>query len=465
MAKNIIESIINTKNNLENNFPKYQNITNFDFEREHYFYGRIDKDSNIVELDTPNALAAVSSTGISSNFLVDFAADAFNSLKANHRTVNKGTIPKSSYFYRDIKAHRSWRTGDLDSEYETYINTLYTNFVDIFLRIDNRFEQIVNYTDFVQMFMKYITKIAYYYPITRSGYISSIHCSPYVSGLVVDITSDLHGVDNNIALLRYLNDDQLEYWHKEVQKFGFMVDIRAPWRLVFNLSSGHKHYNETGILRGGKIFMNRNGVDYNNVFQYKYVKTYESDLLNLKNTMFSLYEQFYKQYSTLLKEDFYVSNSMRCNSIKIIKERIDRQEPYVSSFQTQEQEDIYWLKILLKLRMIETQYDHTPQSLMAHAKKMIDIYRTPNMVSGNNLESSDPFGPYNVYRRIGLKDASFYINKLTKGFTVTKFNMQGKYWHGYEGIEYRKRKATALEKASMPIDPQVSITGAKNTIR
>ena len=58
-----------------------------------------------------------------------------------------------------------------------------------------------------------------------------------------------------------------------------------------------------------------------------------------------------------------------------------------------------------------------------------------------------------------------YINKLTKGFTVTKFNMQGKYWHGYEGIEYRKRKATALEKASMPIDPQVSITGAKNTIR
>ena len=82
MAKNIIESIINTKNNLENNFPKYQNITNFDFEREHYFYGRIDKDSNIVELDTPNALAAVSSTGISSNFLVDFAADAFNSLKA-----------------------------------------------------------------------------------------------------------------------------------------------------------------------------------------------------------------------------------------------------------------------------------------------------------------------------------------------------------------------------------------------
>ena len=63
------------------------------------------------------------------------------------------------------------------------------------------------------------------------------------------------------------------------------------------------------------------------------------------------------------------------------------------------------------------------------------------------------------------KAALSYINNLTKGFQVTKFNRRGEFWYGTERSVYEERKNQALEKAFDPDRSQRPLTGTGNIVR
>jgi len=68
------------------------------------------------------------------------------------------------------------------------------------------------------------------------------------------------------------------------------------------------------------------------------------------------------------------------------------------------------------------------------------------------------------YRLFGREEALKYINDLTKGFTVTNFNVKGKNWHGVSNLEYEERRRLALERSENPLSMQYPLTGCKNII-
>jgi len=257
---------------------------------------------------------------------------------------------------------------------------------------------------------------------------------------MLEVAPERHGVENNKNIYEYLKDDYYNFWVKHAQKFGFMVDKNAPWRLVFNVASGFKQYQaDPDDLVGAHLFMNRYGVSYDNVFQYRFLKAYKHDLLNLKNVMQVLYEGFYQQFSTYEKEEFQLDKSGRCRRVKVIHKR-EYREPPPPIVSDSPEENEYWLKALLKLRMIETRYPHDAYSFNGHADTVIERHRI-----------------------FGLETALRYINGLTKGFNVTKFNMEGGYWHGVPTSEYKERRRKALENVQNPTNVQYSVTGTKNT--
>ena len=90
-------------------------------------------------------------------------------------------------------------------------------------------------------------------------------------------------------------------------------------------------------------------------------------------------------------------------------------------------EDEYWLKILLKLRMTEADVPHTPQNFNFYVGKML---------SENRIFSQEA--------------ALNYINNLTKGFTETKFISKGAHWHGRSEQEYFFRMREATRKRLSP---------------
>ena len=124
--------------------------------------------------------------------------------------------------------------------------------------------------------------------------------------------------------------------------------------------------------------------------------------------------------------------------MKVTYTREDR-EPPPTILGIKEEVDEYWLKILLKLRMAETEYVHDLQSLETHMDELVEKYRI-----------------------FGIDSAFYYINELTKGFAVTKFNRKGGYWHGSPTHEYDRRRLEALENAENPGRVQYSLTGTKN---
>ena len=188
--------------------------------------------------------------------------------------------------------------------------------------------------------------------------------------------------------------------------------------------------------------MEKKGVTYENIFQYRFLKAYKYDMLNLRATMHTLYTGFYQQFSTYEKEEFQLAKDGRCHRVKVTHERKDREPPPSFDEEAPAAENEYWLKVLLKLKMAETNYPHNPYSFNAQANDLIRNYRA-----------------------FGEESALKYINNLTKGHKVTKFNMKGKYWHGVSAVEYEQRLRESLKNVEDPARVQYSLTGTGNIIK
>ena len=439
----VVEALFRSKQEYHDIYPYSFNVSSFDLERKDLFYGKLDKQGDIVFLDK-QFLEGVEGTGDTTATLIDFVADAFFSFKVNFRKAARNMLSRDSVYYKDFKVHRSWNTQGLDAAYYNYMTKIYINFVDSYLSVNRRYEKVKNYRDFVKEFAIYCLKISNSFPITFSGFISSIHCSPLASGLMLEISSARHGIENNKTTLRYINDNHFDLWVKETSKFGFMVDRNAPWRLVFNIASGFNHsLQNPNDLRGAQLFLSRHGLSYENVFQYRFLKAYKYDMLFLKNIMQTLYEGFYQQYSTYEEEDAQVDKSARCISKAVVFLRSRKHREAPERFGTVvKEDDEYWLKLLLKLRMSETDYRHNALSYSKLAEKMIERKRL-----------------------FGDEAAMKYINDLTKGFMVTKFNIKGGFWQGVAEKEFNDRKNIALEEAENYILNSKPLTGTKNNTR
>jgi hypothetical protein len=449
MAQNIVESIFNSKQNLNDFYPQFPGVKTFDLHKKHLLYGRIDKDGDAVYLDDSN-LKQLDGGESGTHLAVDFVCSAFSDMKKNIRSAaSKGFVSKESLYPTRLQAFKSWANGDLEYSYDQYLNKMYTTFVDSYLTIDRRADKIKNYKDFVKEFLKFALRTAKYFPVTKTGFISSIHCSPYISGLMLEISNETHGLETNARVVEFIKDRNFSFFVNEVKKFGFMVDKNAPWRLVFNVASGLQQKRNNGSLAGGQMYMDKFAVNYENIFKTYYRKAYLDEHLSLKLKMYSLYKAFYLQFSTYESIGYMADSSGRCNNMKIIHERKERELP-PSDIGSGDENDEYWLKILLKLRLAET-----------------SSHRHGSVQRGHDLQDAHTFNFHaneavKLIRIFELRAGLKYINELTKGFPVTNFLSKGDYWYGITNEEYQQRKAEIARIALEPSIVDYSITGTKN---
>jgi hypothetical protein len=268
---------------------------------------------------------------------------------------------------------------------------------------------------------------------------------------MLEIAPEDHGPGQN-NILKYIEDSRnFIFFVNEAKKFGFMVDKNAPWRLVFNLASGEKVRQETGKLSGAQLYMEKKAVNFNNVFETYYRKAYLDEHFSLKSKLLSLYESFYLQYGTYetikyvvcseessnstLQSSFSLSNQV-AGRVKIVRQ--DR-EPLPAILGTIEETNEYWLKILLKLRLSETDTIHDSHNFNFYATEAIRLNRL-----------------------FGLETGLKYINDLTRGFHVSNFLSKGSFWYGISQEEYEDRRREVMKNAEDPSRTNYSLTGTKN---
>jgi len=440
MARNVVESMFNSRVNLDNFYPQFPGVRVFDLHKKHLFYGRIDTDGDAVYLDDSN-IKQLPGGRKGTHLAIDFVCKAFSDMRKNIRSAaNKNWISKESLFATNLVAHRSWTNGDLRTGYEQYLNKLYNVFVDSYLPNKKRKEKITNYKDFVREFLKFILTTAEYFPFTRTGFIASIHSSPFASGLMIETSKEVHGIQNNAKVLSYIRDPSFAFWVNEVRKFGFMVDKNAPWRIVFNLASGMEDKRKTGDLTGGQLYMDKFAVGFDNVFPVYYKKAFMDELLNIQKKFYSLYESFYLQFSTYEVEKYAKCiKNQDSYDLRVFSERKERQIPSENIIGSIDDEK-YWLKVLFKLRLAESKTPHTPQDF--------------NFLMNSVMQYYDTFGVFRALEE---------INDFTKGYKVSNFITKGRYWYGITQKEYDMRRSEIEEKLNNPDRVQYSITGTGNT--
>ena len=437
MARNVVTETFNTKNALNDGYPRFSGVKTFDLHAKHLLYGRIDMQGDAVYVST-DVLRQLVDIGGGPHLAVDFVAAAFSDMRKNIRSAaNKGFISKDSLYPSNLTVHKSWSTGDLEYSYDKYLEKIYISFVDSYLPENGRDRKIKNKRDFIKSFITYALTTARNFPLTKTGFITSAHCSAFVSGLMLEVANESHDISQQAKVYDYIRDRNFTFFVNEVKKFGFMVDKNAPWRIVFNLASGLD--SPSGELRGGQFYMSRASTSYETVFKTYFRKAYLDEHINLKKKLYSLYENFYLQFNTYQEKKFISDSSGRCNNTKVVFERKDREIPAANMFESEKEENEYFLKIILKLRLAETGKTLTQQQFDSHAKEAVKRSRLFSYDAGLN-----------------------YVNELTKGLHVTKFLTKGQYWHGISEQEYQQRKQEIMKTLDNPSKIDYSITGTKN---
>ena len=96
--------------------------------------------------------------------------------------------------------------------------------------------KIVSLKSFMPIFLQFVKEQAESLPLTFSSFIAGSMGSVLQSGLALEIAAHPHDSDAE-KIKQFIDHPYFEFYKTVALKYGFYIDMNAPWRLVANLSS------------------------------------------------------------------------------------------------------------------------------------------------------------------------------------------------------------------------------------
>ena len=250
--------------------PEAFPIPGMDLWANSYYYGRINDKGDSIFL-AEGFLKPIVASNNKEIYAANFVADAFSDWKAYYtKLLNKkgrGSLLKS------LEPIKCWMP--IHELYHTYITDKYSRFMQYAKKYEIN-KEIHGFNDFVEYFVKF-NQIDKEYPVCRSTFTTSRYANPYISGLVID----LQGIPQDIDFQkqRRVFDEDFEIYNKSLNKFGFRVNLHAPWVIISDIKS-----------LATKSYIKK--YTDNNVWDEFYFKAYESDIETLKRYLTHFYNSF-----------------------------------------------------------------------------------------------------------------------------------------------------------------------------
>tara|TARA_Y100000034_G_scaffold116914_1_gene155842 strand:- start:2565 stop:3995 length:1431 start_codon:yes stop_codon:yes gene_type:complete len=199
------------------------------------FYGRMDPYQNAIQID-PSSLVEIESEKADKPVLVmNFVAEAFDDFREYMTAATfQGKVKNPKTTYYDLQPIFGWKSIDID--YSEYMNKIYVAFVESFMGERRNDEKLVSFESFLRLFPHFLNRICPAFVFTKSAFILSKYCSPMSSGLMIELAHERHD-DDKIKYDEFIKDENFYFFLKSAQRFGFVVDKNAPWRIVADLGS------------------------------------------------------------------------------------------------------------------------------------------------------------------------------------------------------------------------------------
>ena len=258
-----------------------EHVKTYDFYKgKSIYYGRIDTKNNAVNVDEA-FLQDVAQANKAPVMCLNFVADAFQDMRKYIKIEAKRKLISDNFLNDNWDAKKGWESPHVF--YDNNMNTMYEAFVKLAALRDKKEEQIFNLEDFIRVFMNdFYKSVDKTIPLTKSGAIMSRYFNPTNTGLCIE-TSEESFSSGYKTINKYLKSPNYEFYTLAAAAHGFMIDKRAPWRLIANL-------NSPVMLN----YMSRFGLTKDDVHDVCYYKTYQYDIPNLK----AYFQQMYATYTS-----------------------------------------------------------------------------------------------------------------------------------------------------------------------
>ena len=294
-------------------------------------FGRVDYSNNPVYVST-SRLKQIKTNNDNIFFLLDFVADAFNDFSEFYNPkIGVTDISPVPTPYSPIVPSLAWQSTDVS--YKNHIVNVYDTF-GVYLnnkRINNK---ITDFDSFVVEFIKFIDEALKSTKVTRSGFTLSEEflVSPLNSGLAIEIAQK--NPSNDLPKLRdFIYNKNFNAFKNAAARFGFVVDINVPWRLIADIES-----------KPMQFYMSKNGIiDSQDMFDKCFFRTYLNEIEIIKNMFFNYYNIYVTNAPTATK---IVNRDGHTRASLITREPI-------TNAQFSKIDDLYWIRVYTFLRAKE----------------------------------------------------------------------------------------------------------------
>jgi hypothetical protein len=336
---------------------------NFYFDRP--LYGRVDSKNNAIFL--------------SETFLKEITP-RINTLVLTHDFIRDAFFDMNNYFARGLATNRLKRTGPLSELIpRRAFSSFHNGYAQYLLKFSSDFtayvadrkikKNILNFDSFVNEFLSYMRSTKDLQVLTRSKYIETTLCDPFISGLSISLgAGDFN--DDYAKYQNYVIDNNFPFFLETCRRHSFIVDKNAPWVIHFDLSSpaAPKYLNK----------YNLNNKD--EVLDKRYYKAYVTDIKILRDFFKFAYDNLFAADN---KVNF-VDGINKCNSpiIKVVS-----REEVTDLHLDQKYPDLFWLKLYFNIKIIEEnlQVSKAQYDIIASEMQQILKYGIPSATDQENF--------------------------------------------------------------------------------
>ena len=277
-------------------------------------YGRVNMDNEIITLRESTLSPLKATKNNAAMFAPNFIADAFGDLvdKLDACMKEGKIVPRGPF--ANLEVVRGW--SSVNQEYDRFMkDQIFSVFVEQFLIFSKQNERIKGFSGFLEVFGGFSKHLGKLLPLTRTGFVESTYCTPYTTGLVIDIGRGDYSDDFEKSAT-YINDPNFLFFADTAKQFGFFVDRNAPWRLIANLGSAamQRYAAKSGIVLTDNILENIAIIQDS---MYKITSPVDMNILAayLKDMYNAYVERNPYLFEQIMKEDH------KCGSVSRVYER------------------------------------------------------------------------------------------------------------------------------------------------
>lgn len=313
------------------------------------YYGRLDNKKNIINVSENNLKNIPDNRNI---YALNFVCDAFEGLMIDSKIAGDlGKITNEKF--TKLRPKKAWSNVHL--KYHNHMNEIFKLYLK-FLKNTNKEKTIINFNSFLKNFIIFADRSFDKTPFLKSSFVVGIDCDINDSGLVVEIDNSKKDLDQK-KISDYYQMEDFYTFQNIAKNHGFSIDKDCPWRLIFNVNS-----------QFSDRYMNKYGLNKENVYDQYYYKTINYDIENLKRYLLIFYNSIIASKPNITITNIEnIENNLQISSLNIVRTELTLDELEIDL------PNSVWFKLYCYMFLIENRVKLTQKQFNLLINELVEL--------------------------------------------------------------------------------------------